>query len=67
MNPTQKADETIARLAPLTDEQKAFVYEHERRHSEIRLRNRETDFLINSKLEERKPSLTDGDHEIEDE
>ena len=47
----KKADETIARLAPLTAEQKAFVYEHERRHSEIRLRNHETDFPINSKLE----------------
>jgi hypothetical protein len=55
MNPIQKADETIARLTPLTDKQKAFVYEHERRHSEMRLRNRETDFLINSKLEEREP------------
>ena len=48
----KKANETIARLAPLTDEQKAFVYEHERRHSEIRLRNRETDFLVNSKLKD---------------
>jgi hypothetical protein len=55
MNPIQTADETIARLTPLTDKQKAFVYEHERRHSEMRLRNRETDFLINSKLEEREP------------
>ena len=52
MNHIQKADETIARLAPLTDKQKAFVYEHERRHSESRLRNCETDFLINSKLED---------------
>ena len=52
MNHIQKADETIARLAPLTEEQKAFVYEHERRHSEIRLRNRETDFPINSKLDQ---------------
>ena len=52
MNHIQKADETIARLAPLTDKQKAFVYEHERRHSESRLRNCETDFPINSKLED---------------